>query len=370
MTTDDNEESGSSWNSLFLPLEEEVIFASFITLFCPTQPSQGREQQEREPQHQQRRVSTVDEADQYSAAEGENLPRNATGEDTRSPLFLLCGERADSVACVLRNRQVVFFDMTDERHGPKEVRRLRGTKNLRGCSSSEATCASLIPIEVAYMCRVPAAAMPPATPSPDAAGGGGGGGVAGPSNSLAVDMTVLQTSSDRVMYLRGVVGSNDGRVDVFSEHNYVFGFVAHDTPVVAVSAIYSGCASQEGDRDGARLNNGGDGGVVLPPFGNDDERRFENATANMGFVTCGSDGVLYVWKRQGLYLKPRVLEKSAFFSRTIKWQVVQPSCRDWLLGGMCTGRVPLVVHTTPGLEHELRARSSVTFDDAEPRVEL
>ncbi|KAH9600741.1 hypothetical protein LSM04_003807 [Trypanosoma melophagium] len=348
-----------TWSSLFLPIEDEVMFASFTTLFSPL-PLSSQTQSRREGRE-------VNSSQQFSPNEREETQLlDGKCDTTRSPLFALCGERADAVVCVLENRQVVFFDLKSEVTGPREIRRLKAMKNLRGCKYSKASCASLIPLDICYMCCVPAVSIPSAASR------------AMGDKTAAVPMTgeVAQSSNDNV-FLRGVVGSTDGRVDVFSEHSYVFGFVAHDSAVVAVSAICSGADENDLNNNNNNDNNSGaaeeDGngfGVHRSTVSEKRRRRFEDMTANMGFVTCGKDGVVYVWKRQGLHLKPQTFDKSAFFSRTITWCIIQPCSRDWMLSGMGNARESLIVHTTPGLEHELRVRSSVTFEDVEARVLL
>ncbi|ORC88088.1 uncharacterized protein TM35_000181450 [Trypanosoma theileri] len=352
--------STTTWSSLFLPIEDEVMFASFTTLFSPLQLSPSQEEQQEQQQYQpssQREGPGVN-ITQFSPKEKEDSPLRVDDSDaTRSPLFALCGERADAVVCVLENRQVVFFDLKSEVMGPREVRRLNAMKNLRGCQYSKATCASLIPLDICYMCRAPAVSIPSAASK-----------AMGDATTAVLMTTRFAQSSNDPVYLRGVVGSTDGRVDVFSEHSYVFGFVAHDSPVVAVSAICSGTDNHSDDYNNININNRDE--MLDNKNKQLEKRRFEDVTANMGFVTCGSDGVVYVWKRQDLYLKPQMFDKSAFFSRTIMWYVVQPCSRDWMLSGMGNARESLVVHTTPGLEHELRVRSSVTFEDVEPRVLL
>ncbi|CCD12745.1 unnamed protein product [Trypanosoma congolense IL3000] len=290
---------GDAWDSLPLQADGNVVFASFITLLSPN---------------------------------GDGVKR------TGPPTSVVSGERDDAIVCVLASRDVVFFDFMGEGGIPREVQRFCGppplcvSRFMRTPVSSSAFCASLLPLDVSYMCRVQVASG--GVPS-----SGAGAGSAGP------------------VYLRGVVGTSDGRVDVFSEHGYVFGFVACDGPVVAVRPIYN--VSVHCGENPAPPDEGGDQG-----------RPLELATANLGFVTASADGVVYVWQRDSTMLKPTVLDRSAFLSRTVCWQAVQPSSRDWLLNGAATPRTPFVLYTTPGLASELRVRSAVTFDDVESRVQL
>ncbi|PWU87871.1 hypothetical protein TcG_02530 [Trypanosoma cruzi] len=338
-----------TWSSLFLPLEEEVVFASFITILCPLQ----RQRQQQQEMFSRRETSS--EGDEQTRFASGSIPYHAADEDAMgSPLFALCGERADAIVCVLANRSVVFFDLTDGHEGPKEIRRFSMGKP-RGVNLEKATCASMIPLEVVYMCRVPAMAKPPTVAHHTS------------SNLSTTALTSRASVSDRTMYLRGVVGSSDGRVDVFSEYGFVFGFVAHDAPVVAVAVIY---CPEDLDEDRTHPSSGGSNVSRLPLSGREAERWLVNVTTGMGFVTCSSEGAVYVWKQQGLLMKSEMLEKSVFPSRTFKWDVVQPSNGAWLLGGLGGAQVSLLVHTTPGMEHELRVRSTVTFEDVEPRVKL
>lgn len=317
-------EGDAAWSALFLPLKEKVVFASFITMLGP---------------------SLVNEGDTETGA-------------TRSPLFTLCGERADAIVCVLSDRQVVFFDLTDGNQGPKELHRLRGTSHLHGFRGSVATCASLVPLEIAHMCRISSEAMLSNTFSSSCAG----------ENSLIA--TTMPAMPDRsiYMYLRGIVGSSDGRVDIFSEHGYVFAFVAHDAPLAAVSVIYLGDGSNE-NGSGVHLPKNGDS--VQTAGGDAKDRTFESSIAGMGFVTCSAEGVVFVWRvMEDLSLKPAHFERSSFLSRTFTYHVVQPSGRECLLSGMGVPQAPMLVHTTPGLGHKLRARSVLNFEDVETPVEL
>ncbi|RNF06359.1 hypothetical protein TraAM80_03932 [Trypanosoma rangeli] len=336
------------WRSLFLPLRERVVFASFITMLCPLQSPQLQ------PGQFSCREASSSTDFQPPTTAGRAYSPDEDGAATRSPLFALCGERADAIVCVLADGKVVFFDLTDEHEGPKEIRRF-STRKLRTCTSYKATCASIIPLEVTYMCRVSAVTQPTTAPP-----------LSGSSCNSAI-FKPEPTGSDRAMYLRGVVGSSDGSVEVFSEHGFVFGFVAHDVPVVAVAAIYTAEDEDAVQRQEVASKKRD---FKLSPGSDNPGCQFEISIVGLGFVTCSSDGVVYVWKRDGLAIKPTMFEKSAFPSRTFKWHVVQPSSREWLLSGMGAARTPLVVHITPGMVHEIRVRSSVTFRDVEPRIKL
>ncbi|RNF25574.1 uncharacterized protein Tco025E_02254 [Trypanosoma conorhini] len=341
------------WRSLFLPLRERVVFASFITMLCPLQ------QPVLQPEQFSHRAASVDADAAPPVTAGKVYGPEDDGDAMRSPLFALCGERADAIVCVLADGGVVFFDLTDENEGPKEIRRFSARKPRSG-AAYEATCASTIPLEVTYMCRVPALAQPAAAAAAAASQLSGNSGIA---DTFKPGAPVLS----RAMYLRGVVGSRDGSVEVFSELGFVFGFVAHDAPVVAVAAIYTAEDENEG---GSQPGAGAKRDSKLLPGSEGPGGRFEIATVGLGFVTCSSEGVVYVWKRSGLVIKPKFFERSTFPSRKFKLHVVQPSGRELLLSGMGMARTPLLVHTTPGLGHELRVRSSLTFKDVEPRVKL
>ncbi|CBH11110.1 hypothetical protein, conserved [Trypanosoma brucei gambiense DAL972] len=320
---------GIEWSALSLPVEGEVVFASFVSLICPLN---GRR-------------------------EGDDVSKKC------SAASVLCNECANAIVCVLKGREVAFFDLADESAGPREVRRIGATPPLlvsrfmRNADPSVATCATLLPKDVSFMCRVPPAAVERVSSSDPSAGPHDGG--AGAAHSVR-----------GTVYLCGAVGTSDGRVDVFSEEGYVFGFVASDGPVVAVSVIYSTSFSSGGCAGVKSWEQIQPSGVSLPAEGSDEERTLDRATANLGFVTTNADGVVSVWRQDGCGLKPAVFGSSALFSRVFCSRVVQPSSRDWLLSGTEVTRTPFIVHTSPGLTADLCARSAVTFEDVESRVRL
>lgn len=307
------------FHSLFLPLKGRVVFASFTTLLSKPQNNSGYEG-----------VSDPTCFQEKEPAAAFFVPDT---KDTCSPLFASCGERADAIVCVLEDRRVVLFDLTDEQHGPKEIRRLRGTSHLHGFYSSVATCASMIHLDTVHKCRISIAAT--------------------------------QSTPEKTLYLRGVVGSSDGRVDVFSEHGYVFGFVAYDAPLEAVYTIY---INEEFEKTVEKTSSSY--GIKMDIPGCTEKSMCEKAIANLGFVTCSSEGVVYVWRPENLFFKPRLFEKSLLLSRRFKFHVFQPYNSGMVLGEMNYACSPIVVYTTPGCKRLLCARNAITFENFENSVEL
>eukprot|EP00331_Platyophrya_macrostoma_P028800 CAMPEP_0176451192 /NCGR_PEP_ID=MMETSP0127-20121128/27665_1 /TAXON_ID=938130 /ORGANISM="Platyophrya macrostoma, Strain WH" /LENGTH=225 /DNA_ID=CAMNT_0017839151 /DNA_START=24 /DNA_END=698 /DNA_ORIENTATION=+ len=190
------------WRSLFLPLQEKerVIFASFFTPL----------------------ISVV--GDDHHHFSGLNAFHVMNDLSTCQRALL----------CVLESQGILVFDMCDEDRGPSRVaaftavsapssssgaayssRHSNATEELITNSSqlnltsvdhsaSTATCAAMIPLSLLHASR-----------------------------SLAAN-------SESALPIRGVMGSSNGRVDVFTERGFVFGFFAHDCPVMQVEALFVG----------------------------------------------------------------------------------------------------------------------------------
>lgn len=241
MASPDAAEAATStvWKSLFLPLaeDERVAFCSFFTL----------------------------------------VKRDFNGlhvvNDSET--------QRDHILCVMENQSVAIFDLSTS-DGPKKISGFTAAREMKSSANYDerviATCASTIPLELSFAChlhcesnvRSPNAYEPPA-PLPQDEGTASLGSV-----------------------FRGVVGSSNGRVDVFTEASYAFGFPAHKCPVVHVQAIFVGDSAHPSTHpdDNNTVN------VVSSSQPGGANNTFSTVTNVLGFVTMGEDGCVLVWRRR------------------------------------------------------------------------
>lgn len=270
-----------SFRSLFLPLSanESGIFAAVVSLFGPREPA-------------------TESATPLSSGRTSKLQKpvaDSTNSET-SALFTTLSARADAILVVLRNREVIYYGLSDPRRGPVERHRFAPTPTVleagaatscpggatakAAAAFSSACCAALIPLSLSYSCRV----QPPG-----------------------------DNSSRATTYLRGVIGCRDGRVSVFSETAYAYGFAAHDTPVVYVAALHvhpSECGEEPT--------------LLAKP-------NVRDASQHLGFITVGMDGVMYLWRRHAEKLKPSMVTEGRQLNRYFACCVHQPAPFDWTI---------------------------------------
>lgn len=254
----------SPWRSLFLPLstEEKVVFVSFISLLQRSEACPG--------------------------------PLNAfhVANDAST--------KREALLCVMENQRVVIFDLTSEDAGPRSIISFSAAKDMKRQSSlslsdSEslailskvvASCASLIPMSLVLASRHEAVY----------AGGGS-------ADECGVPLCPLQSPS---RLFRGVMGSSNGRVDVFTETSFAFGFPAHNCPVVHAEALFVGesAAPQPVPDNGSSLT------MNVLPNGQAQET-FASVSQVLGFLTMGADGVVFVWRRRSEgFRREKLLEPS------------------------------------------------------------
>ncbi|CUG94035.1 Hypothetical protein, putative [Bodo saltans] len=237
-----------AWKSLFLPLgtTERVVFSSFYT---PVSSSL-------------------------------NVVHVANDADTQR----------ESLLCVMEDQTVSIFDLSNGDTGPAKVSSFTAAREMKvpldGSEPVVATCAALIPIALAHVNQHQTNTVV----TPTNADGG---------NEEAPDSI-----------LRGVVGSSNGRVDVFMGKTYAFGFPAHKCPVAHVQALYVGeSATPTAHPDGKSI-----GGNVVPTSSTNSRQAdsanrvgssstaqhdfLSSISSALGFVTMGVDGVVFIWRRR------------------------------------------------------------------------
>jgi hypothetical protein len=195
----------------------------------------------------------------------------------------------ESLLCVMEDQTVAIFDLSNADTGPAKVSSFAAAREMKvpldGSDPVVATCASLIPIALSHVNQHQTST------------------VVSPTNREGGD----EPPSDST--LRGVVGSSNGRVDVFMGHTYAFGFPAHKCAVAHVQALYVGeSATPSAHPDGKSV-----GGNVAPTSltssrHTDSANRVSSSSAPqdflgsissaLGFVTMGIDGVVFIWRRR------------------------------------------------------------------------
>ncbi|TPP47760.1 hypothetical protein CGC21_1710 [Leishmania donovani] len=347
------------FRSLFLPLaaEEQAVFADFFpTLMASSTSIQDGAAGEHSLQPKVSAAldtsSSAWATSPHSSGECGNLPEVGRGTATdaqarcgaplRSLVFAIGSGRADAVIVVLRRGDVVLYGLDRLHTPPYEKCRIqplpttqqlmaarenaRRYSNADGAASdgsradasgsgvlagscrvgnggAEATCAALLPLHIAYCCHV--------------------------------------------VYLRGIVGSSDGRVSLFSDTSYTLSFAAHDIPVAQVDAVLlppctlDGCVSTNaspttstrGVRSmGAGVNTyAAPSGELASPTSPQRQERLARATQRLGLVTSGNDGVVLLWRRLGDSMSPIVVVRPSTFSSRAAYAVHHPSALSALL---------------------------------------
>lgn len=305
--------SASSLRSLFLPTraDERVAFASVCPLYTDfTKSSAG--------------VSVTS-----SQVPDESSPISGVPGSSTSLAFSLLYARPRAVVAVLRSREVVWYSLEDPQR-LREVRRIRPLPVISqsqrkhphrrvkgGLLKKEPTSFSLIPLEISLLDPLIAdgnAKEEEASAEPSQQGSHTGAGA---------------------RLLRGVIGGSDGRVSVFSESGYVFSFAAHCSPVTAAHAVTSHTRTAStlfaADADSQAPGDGTEDGeprhAAISPG-----RTFSEAPLSLGFVTCGRDGSVYVWRQGcGVFKPTRLLEEKALFTRSSAFTVYSPSAANYVL---------------------------------------
>ncbi|CCW72031.1 unnamed protein product [Phytomonas sp. Hart1] len=293
-------------DSLFLPLlpEQNAIFCALTSLFDWTHHQQSHAVVNG-PLNERKDLELT-----YSTME--TVPCQRTIEASSKPpersksLFKLLSARVEVAVVVFRTSEVAFFDLRSKQKVPSIFRCIHSNGNswsnnnsiptshpLSAPALGMASCAALISLELSYVCRIPC-------------------GKKEDTNSLQYC---------EYSYPRGVIGGEDGRVSVFSEHAYLLSFIAHDCPVVSVNAIYTytGKDSREEEEEGGM--------------------------ENLGFITEGADGVVYGWwhcksdkgriskRRRKLLSEKSIMTDTTTMmpSRKVAFAVYQPRFDNWLL---------------------------------------
>lgn len=370
------------FRSLFLPLaeEEQAVFADFFPTLVASSTS-IQDGAAGDPSLQAPASAVLDPSNSawatssHSSGEYGNPPEAGRGAATdaqtrcgaplRSLVFAIGSARADAVIVVLRRGDVVLYGLDRLHTPPYEKCRIRplpttqqlmaARENARRCSNAdgaasarsradisgsgglagsrsvgnggaEATCATLLPLHIAYCCRIPlSASLTSATPPSGGPRRGGGS---------------REEKDEDVMYLRGIVGSSDGRVSLFSDTSYTLSFAAHDIPVAQVDAVLlppctlDGCVSTNAtpttSARGANTHavpSGEPGSPTSPQR----QERLARATQRLGLVTSGTDGVVLLWRRLGNSMSPIVVVRSSTFSSRVAYAVHHPSALSALL---------------------------------------
>jgi hypothetical protein len=447
--------SMSRFKSLFLPLnaEEEAVFASVFPLMLtmpstieggaaaaagehsspPALPRGGGLHLSSSNAAAANNASTTASAAAYSPVEGPGnymeggfspTPRESAteaqarrGAPLRSLVFAVGSARADALLVVLRSAHVVVFGL-DRPHAPpyelyricplpttqqlqaaremsshklhhhnnnphsNNARSLRGTDGDSAVRLAEATCASLIPLPISYCCRIIV-----------------------PADGRSHGTTIADEEEEEdEIYLRGVVGSSDGRVSLFSDVAYTLSFAAHETPVAQVNAVLLppsslntiGSISHSNNNNNTRT--AGSGGASRPASPTSQGRqgrpvaslalssrvssshhqqqhqqqRCDNvqlAMERLGIVTSGTDGVILLWRRLEGTMSPVVLLRPSSFARRVPYTIYYPSALSALLSA-CAPRSSreaavdaelccppsCLVHATSQHAHGLRVR--------------
>nr|CCC47920.1 conserved hypothetical protein [Trypanosoma vivax Y486] len=254
-------------------------------------------------------------------------------------------ELENAFVCVLENRDVVFFCLTEKGDGTRVINRLTGppclkSKNwVKEAGSSSVSCCSLIPWDIVRFCYVDCAT--PLKCQMDF------------SDDSELDERANgqgnTASSTKRMHMRGVVGSSDGRVDVFSEHGFVFGFVAHDGPVLNVAVVPA--SSDRGESGGT-------------------EGSLQAMCGSLCFLTSSIFGIIYLWRGKDLSLQPTVVDQCPLLMRSICWCVVQPPTCPLQSGSADPANHSLIVYSKPGKRSFLHLRSTASLEETRDPVAL
>lgn len=322
------------------------------------------------------------------------------GAPPRSLIFAVGSARAEALLVVLRSLHVVVFGLDRPHAPPYELYRLRplpttqqlqvaremsahksnsqhhhhrqgsGGSGRRGgggeasVSTASATCASLIPLPISYCCRIVVAAEGRGVNSYNGrAGREEVAAVAASSSRAGAFAGVMdREEEEEEIYLRGLVGSSDGRVSLFSDVAYTLSFAAHETAVAQVDAVLLPPSSL--NTVGSRYTDGTAAGssssrpgsptswarqcstsaagpspssptnARQPPQQPQPQPRqdpLQCAMERLGIVTSGMDGVILLWRRLDGAMSPVLLLRPTSFARRVPYAVLYPSALSALL---------------------------------------
>ncbi|KAG5482823.1 hypothetical protein LSCM1_06854 [Leishmania martiniquensis] len=379
------------FRSLFLPLaaEERAVFSDFFPLLLTSAASvqeaaAAAAAVERSPQPTPPAMPATtnllgttsvcfsEMANHISGGRGPAAgAQDQCGVSLRSLVFAVGSARADAVIVVLRSGHIVLYGL-DRLHTPPyekyRIRPLPTTQQLMasrgksrqrnstvraassgkraqasgrgrlsdtnsvGSSGAEVTCAALLPLHIAYCCRIPLSE--PFSCATASTGGPCRGGS-------------REGKEEDVVYLRGVVGGSDGRVSLFSDSSYTLSFAAHDIPVAQVDAVLlPPCTLDRSVPTNASLTtsarcDNSTGAVVnaaaaaagepTPATLQKRQELLAHATQRLGLVTSGNDGVVLLWRRLGDSMSPIVVIRPCTFSSHVAYAVHHPSALSALL---------------------------------------
>ncbi|KPI84862.1 hypothetical protein ABL78_6090 [Leptomonas seymouri] len=412
----------SQFRSLFLPLSEEehAVFASVFPLLLSAPSTIEGEAAAAAGEHNSRPThpsasatltySPTESPGNHVEGRSASYLRESAGDvhargegPLRSPIFAIGSARADALLVVLRSAHVVVFGLDRPRTPPYVLYRIKplptthqlqfaresaGQQPRDGSGGSavgdaEATCASLMPLSISYCCRI-------AVPS-DGRGRGGTGGRRSAKGAVGEEQ----------IYIRGLVGSSDGRVALFSDVAYTFSFAAHETPIAQVDAVLlPPCSLNTSSVNNGNPNNanslGGRGGPgshtahrqastaatgSATPLQQQQQRResFRHAMERLGIVTSGADGVILLWRCIDVSMSPIVLLRPSSFARRVSYTMHYPSAYSTLLSATAPrdSREATVdaelccppsgfVHSTSQHAHGLRVRQFASLDAMPP----
>ncbi|KPA73329.1 putative mitochondrial hypothetical protein [Leptomonas pyrrhocoris] len=358
----------SEFRSLFLPISEaeQAVFASvfplLLTVPCfiegAAASAAGEHHTSSGNPHTHTNAAATAPAATYSPAEGHgsHTDGNASavahpsaaevqaqrGGPPRSLVFAVGSARADALLVVLRSAEVVVFGL-DRRHCPPyefyRMRPLPDTQQLQDARKSksksseaaEATCASLLPLSISYCCRI-------AVPSEGSGGDDGRGGTGGHRNAE-------ETAKGDEIFIRGLVGSSDGRVSLFSDVAYTFSFAAHEVAVAQVDAVLlppcslsppsaNEASNTNGHRNGSPFRSSSAEPVTFATNGRVREvpapqqqgrDNLQRAMQRLGIVSSGTDGVIMLWRCIDGSMSPTVLLRFSSFGRRVPYTTYHPS---------------------------------------------
>ncbi|KAG5509072.1 hypothetical protein JKF63_06080 [Porcisia hertigi] len=381
------------FRTLFLPLaaNERAVFADvFLAPNAAHVPSQGTAVGERTSQPPLRTVpetrNSLSKASRFSLAEaGRHL--EAAGEDATDlssrpsaplcpMLFAVGSARADTVIAVLRTGDIVLYGLDRPSTPPYEKYRIRpfpttqqlatarekgrhhihaddaasaarqqhssGSADLGNSDDicgdgTEATCAALLPLHIAYCCRIPIPAPFSTTTAATSRSSPGPPGE--------------ETDEDAV-YLRGIVGSSDGRVSLFTTTSYTLSFAAHEVSVAQVDAVLLPPCTVDGYVSANmsctttttspmhRVNStvafsnraaAAAAGESTPTTCLHPKDCLARATQRLGLITSGSDGVVLLWRHLRGAMSPIVVVRPSIFYSRVAYTVHHPIAIPTLL---------------------------------------
>jgi hypothetical protein len=141
---------------------------------------------------------------------------------------------------------------------------------------------------------------------------------------------VPRESASPPQLLRGIVGMNNGRVEVFGRNSYIFGFKAHSCKVRAAYVIHAGDFAEAQGPENIRPRNGAGAqseSSLMTINASATSRKYLDDVCSIGFVTMGEDGHVFVWRRRNSQdgYEAALLRQPSLFSKCSAVAVVQPT---------------------------------------------